>query len=233
MTQGKPGHAQQPAVSRIRRWIVIVVSFVGVGGAISLAKFYVDMKDRKDAEYRRSLQRYERALAEWETFAPPVLSSGEITIRGHKNIDFEQGRVLSSDSSKRADLFFTGSGYWDNGPPRRFVSFEYMRALNGATWHDRGRISLDKVSYRTLRDAAYTTQRHPKSNYPDLFHGLPDDSPINHVFFLKTASGSVTKFRIVRYETQQFQGGFNRSVTLKYATYPIVQHPAKPRRPRR
>ncbi|MEL7298650.1 MAG: hypothetical protein AAGJ86_13390, partial [Pseudomonadota bacterium] len=207
MTQKETVSQHQSKTGRIKRWIVVVISFVGVGGAISLAKFYIDMKDRKDAEYRRSLQRYEKALAEWEAFSPSAMSSGTITIRTHKHVDLEQGRVTSSDSAKRADLFFTGSGYWDSGPPRRFVSSEYMRALNGSSWYDRGQISLDKVSYRALRDAKYATQRHPKSNYPDLFHGLPDDSPVNHVFFIKTAKGNVTKFRIMSYGTEQFQGG--------------------------
>lgn len=216
------------------RATVAVIGFVGVGGLIALANFYIDLQERDRRNYAQKIDQYNKEVKEWEEWTPRVKSEGTLTIDSHYGIDLDTGMVNSLWNTPNMDIFYAGYGSWNPAKKNSGHFAEYLRALNGVRWHDGGRINDKDIQYRGVRNAKFQTKKDSQTGYPDLFYGHPSNSPTNNVYFIKTTSGNVAVFRIIDYETENNQNNYSRKVRVNYKTYPVnVDDKPRPVRPRR
>ncbi len=203
-----------------------VVAFGGIGGILASISFYLDYKEKQEINYKNELRAWQNAMQEWEKWLPNPISEAETTIYVEA-LDLDTGQKNSNHNLKNMDIYFSGGSVgWDS----------YLRVLHGVSWYDRGLIDPSKINYRELRNAKYTRIKHAKSNYYDLFHEHVSNAPApGHIYFLKTAENNYVVFQIKRYIDHRTpdRKNFYRELRLKYTTYPFVQIPMKPRKPRR
>ena len=158
----------------------------------------------------------------WNNYSPESLSIGAQTkvLEGAYFFDLDKGDP-AVNRNKQHDI------YWGAGAD--FT--EYLRAENGITWFDRGVVNFDKIKYRQIQDAKYSSPRHVKSNNLDLFNARRNVAPSNgHAFFVKTTKGNVAKIQITGFFSPHNNIQLPRSIGIKYEVFPVVKDPPKPKR---
>ncbi len=202
-----------------------LITFVGVAGIISIINFYNQEKDRNEKIYKHAIQEWRSELNLWNNWSPKELATGEFPFDGN-GLDLETGESHSNYNKSQMDLFFNGGDKGVNS---------YLRSSNGTKWVNKGLIKIDNTLYSELRDANFKATKNPKSNYYDLFHEHPSNSPaVGFTYFIKTKDGNLSIVQIKNYETISISNGhFYRKMKIWFKTYPNVEHPSKPIRPSR
>lgn len=201
------------------------MAFVGIGGILAIINFYIEYKDKEESKYLRQLKEWKVQQKEWEKWYPEPISTGNVTLYAN-GLDLDTGQRHSNYKMANMDLTFSGGDVGFNS---------YLRALNNLSWRSMGLIDLSKITYQELKNAGYTRKKHAKSNYYDLFHEHPSNSPVTgHVYFLKTSKGNFAILKILNYPTESIPGPghhFFRKLNLHYTTFPNKQFPPRPRKP--
>lgn len=238
----------------IGRIIIAVFSIIGVTGIIAILEYEhkqeilgqqkelleqqrerekldYEQKQREIAEqeYQQSLKIYQQKLKEWNDFSPRSLlgSSQEKTLRGADRFDLETGlRDSAPASNKRWDLIFGCGPY----------GYEYLRALNDASWYEFGDADIEEISYRDLRDADYSVTINSKTGYEDIFYAHRGNVPTDgYVYFVKTSDNNVAKLQIIDYTLYNNDPNpmICRDMNIQYEVFPIEEDPPKPTPPSR
>lgn len=218
---------EKPKTITIGRIIFAIISLIGVSGVIAILEYQQEQQDREEARYQQALQNYYQRLEEWDKFSPPSLSGSPqtATIRSIDRFDLESGHVSGVPTSDRQwDLLF------GCGPQGE----EYLRALDGVSWHEVGVADFGEIKYRDIRDADYIVRENLQTGYNDIFFMHRSNVPTNgFTYFIKTPEGNVAKFQIVDYNFLESNPMACRDMNIRYEVFPIKQDPPKPTRPSR
>jgi hypothetical protein len=198
-------------------WLIgIFISFLAAGGGIAALLEYKDSsgKDR-DADFNQRVNA-------WNNFSPESLELGVQykELLANAPFDLEKGAMTTGKVNRTSDLVFE---CWPQAK-------ESLKALKGLSWSDQGAMNFEKITYRKIRDAKYSSPKHPKNGRFLLFLDHKSNVPgKNHVFFVKTAAGNIAKVQIVGYKSDP-NPQVCRSMKIKYEVFPIVRDPPKPKR---
>ena len=185
----------------------------------------IDKKLRQ--RYDQELADYKSKLIGWINFSPSSRSGHAVNaiLRPLDRIDLESAHISGvPKGNKRWDLVY------GNGPG----GVEYLRALTGVSWHEKGVSAYKTIKYRDIRDAKYSSPRNPRSGYTDIFNMHRSNVPGNgFVFFIKTAEGNISKFQIVGYENVMSGNQVVcRNMKICFEVFPIVPDPPVPKKPK-
>ncbi|MFS4493728.1 hypothetical protein [Maribacter sp. 2308TA10-17] len=213
--------------SRFRKILKGIFAFVGVGGILAIINFYIEYNDKKDSKYQRQLKEWQVQLKEWEKWYPEPISAGNVTLYTN-GLDLDTGQRHSNFNKTNIDLMFSGGDVGFNS---------YLRALNKMSWLNKGLVDQSNITYQELKNARYARKKHAKSNYYDLFHEHPSNSPLpGYVYFLKTSKGNFAILKISSYTVKSIPGPghhFFRKLNLHYTTFPNKQFPPRPIKPKK
>jgi len=212
-----------------KKWLFKIIkalsAVISVSGIIAIINFYNQEKERKEVKYNNAVHSWQSDLNDWNHWSPKELGEGEYTFYVN-GFDLDSGEQYSNFNKQNIDLLFYGGD-------RGFDS--YFRALNGTKWINKGLINIDSIRYSELRDAKFNASKHPKSNYYDLFHEHPSNSPtVGYTYFIKTKKGNLSIVQIKKYDIIKIsKTNFSRKMTIWFKTYPNIKHPTKPISPLR
>lgn len=163
-----------------------------------------------------------KRLEAWKNFSPRSLvgNARKIKLLGGNYFDLDN-KGQSNSPKSNMDLYFGKS------PDRN----DYLLAFRGVTWSNQGVVNFNKIKYKEIRDARYSSTRNPITNKTTLFYGYGNSLPrTGTVFFIKTNSGNVAKLKIIKYQSVSNNTLVARNLIFEYEVFPVVSHPPKPKK---